>query len=138
MPPVNGTQISFPGNTQLEGRQLGMDFAPLVIHSVKTAAHGRICASHMIAVVGKLLARFDPGGFADNFVSLDYEVGAIGVGNDPFAAQQSDRVIGSVADRDKVDKGMRFVSRQAAAAMVVAELVEIGRQARQFGGARHK
>ncbi len=110
---------------------------PLLIEPMEAAADDRILAGHMIAVVGKLLPGFEPRGFSHDFVTLHHEVAAVGVGEDPLAPKEGDRAVGAVVDRHKINKGMRFVRREAAAAMMVAELVEPGGQAGEFGRTGH-
>lgn len=97
-----------------------MDFTALIVHPVKTTAHGRICAGHVIAIVGELLARLNSRGLANNFVALNHEVAAVWVGEDPFATEEGDRAVGPVVDGDEVDESVRLVRRQAAATVVVA------------------
>lgn len=114
-----------------------MDAAPVVRNAVKTAVNHGIAAGDVITVVGKLLTRGQTGSLTHDFVALDHQTGAVVVEHDPFSAQQGDRVIRGVVDRNEVDKGMRFVRRQRGATVVVTQFVEGGRQAGQFTGARH-
>ena len=115
-----------------------MDLFAEFIHAVKTPVGLGIGAGDMITVVGKLFAGGKPGRFADDFVSLDDQPGAVGVSDHPFSTQQGDGVFGSILNGDKVDESVGFVGRQARATVVIVEFVEAGGQAREFaGGAGH-
>ena len=124
-------------NIHVERRQYDMNLVPELIHSVETPVRAGIAAGHVIAVVGKIL----PGGqarrFADDFVAFNHQPGTVRMQHDPFAAEQGDRAIRAVANRDEVDERVWFVRRQAGATMMVAQFVERGGQAGEFGGAGH-
>ncbi len=106
----------------------------MVIHAMETAAHLGIAIRDMVAIVGKLLAGCEARCFADDFVALDDQAAAIGMDHDPFAAEQPDGAIRFVFDRDEINKRMRFVGRQAGAAVVINQLVEQCGEAGQFYG----
>ena len=122
----------------LERRQEHVNLPAQLVDAMVAAVRARVAAADVIAVVGKLFAGRESRGFADDPVALDHEPAAIGVQDDPFAAEQGDGVRGGVVDRDKVDEGVGFVRGKAGAAMVIAEFIEPGRETGQFlGGASH-
>lgn len=101
-----------------------MHFISQFVDPVKTAVGGRIGASHMIAVVGKLFSRSQLWRFAHDPIAFDHQPGAVGVLDDPFPTQQGDGAVGAIADGNEINEGMRLVRRKTGAAMVVAEFVE--------------
>ena len=64
-----------------------MDMASQIIDAVETPARTRRAGGDMRAVVGKLLARSEPRGLADDFIAFNHELAAVGVGDDPLSAQ---------------------------------------------------
>jgi len=121
----------------VEGRQHDVHLVPEFVDPMVTAVGSRIDGCHVVAIVGKLLAGGEAGGFADDFVGFDHELFAVAMLDDPFAAEQRDNTIGGVANRDEIDEGMRFVRRQSHAAMVVHEFVEMSGQAFEWCGSGH-
>ena len=111
-----------------------MDFLAVVIHAVETAAHLGIAIRDMVAIVGKLFAGREARRFADDFVAFDDQAAAVAVDHDPFSAEEPDGAVGFVLDRDEINEGVRLVRRQAGAAVVVNQLVELGGEAGQFYG----
>ena len=103
-----------------------MNFAAQFIHAMKTALRPGGTAGHMITVVRESLAGREARRFADDAVAFNHELLAVRVKDDPFAAQEGDRAIGAVGDRDKIDECMGFVRRQTRSSMVITELVEGG------------
>ena len=108
-----------------------------IIDAVKTALRAGRFGGDVVAVVGKLFARGQAWGFTDNFVALNDQLAAVGVGDDPFATQQGNGVLGAVMNGNKINKGVRLVGRQALASVVVNELVEAGGQAGKCKGGGH-
>ena len=125
---------SFARHGHVKGWQRHVDFLPVVIHPVKTAAHLGIAMRDMVAVVGELFAGGEARGFTDDFVAFDDEAAAVAVDHDPFAAQEPDGALGFVPDRDEINEGMRFIRWQAGAAVVINQLVEVCGEAGQFYG----
>ena len=116
-----------------------MHFVAEFVDAVEATVRHRIEAGHMIAVIGEMLAGCQTRGFPHDFVALDDELGAVAVFDHPFAAQQRDRPVGTIADRDEIDERVRLVRRQTCPTVVVAELVEPRAEAGKFlGGSRHR
>lgn len=115
-----------------------MDFPTSLVHAVEAAPHRRVVTGHMAAIVGKLFPRGEPRRLADDLVAFHYKLAAISVRDDPLAAEQRHRAVRAVVEGDKVNKGMGLVRRQTAAAVVVAELVEMSRQTGKFNGTGHQ
>ena len=111
-----------------------MDFPAEIVDAMETAVSARVVAGHVIAVIGKLLARREARGFADDLVALDHEAAAVGMEDHPFAPEERDGVVRRVVDRDEIDERVGLVRRQARAAVVIAEFVEAGGEARQGMG----
>ena len=114
-----------------------MDFVPQLVHAVEAAVRIGINPRDVIAVVGKLFAGSEAGRLADNLVALNHQLRAIGVQHHPFPAEERNRPVGAIANRDKVYERMGLVHRQADAAMMVAQLVEAGGQPGNFMGIWH-
>jgi len=104
------------------------------INAMEAAMGAGVAGGNVVAVVGKMLARRQPGRLADNLFTLDDELGAVGILNHPFAAEQGDDSVGLVLDRDEIDERVRLSFRQAVAAMMVDEPVKVSREARNFAG----
>ncbi len=64
-------------------------------------------AGEVVAVVRELLARGQGGGLADDAVAFEDLDLAVRRADDPFPAQQLDRLLGEVADGEEVDEGVR-------------------------------
>ncbi len=97
-----------------------------------------IAGSHMITVVRKMGTRGQSGGFANDFVAFHNQLRAVGVFDDPLSAQQRDRSVGIVANRQVVDEGVRSVGRQLFATVPVDEFIQFNTQARQFEWGGHR
>lgn len=108
-----------------------------LVDAVETAQGRGVGPGDMVTVVGKLLARLEPRRFSDDPVALDDQLRTVGVLHNPFTAEQRDGAVGTVADRDEVDEGVRLVRGQARPAVVVTQLVEAGGESGQFAGAGH-
>lgn len=102
-----------------------MDFLALFIDAVKTTPGLGIAACHMVAVVGKMFAGREVRRLAHDLIAFHHQLAAVGVKNDPFAAKERDGAVGLVPDGDKVDESVRFVRRQAGAAVMVDQFVEL-------------
>ena len=100
-----------------------------IIYAVKTALRAGRFGGDVVTVVGKLFASGQAWGFTDDFVALNHQLTAVGVGDDPFTPEQGHGLLGAVVNGYKINKGVRFVGRQALATVVVNELVEAGGQA---------
>ena len=108
------------------------------VHPVEGATRTGVAGGDMIAIVREMLAGRQARRLADNLVPLDDEATAIGLLDHPFSAEQGDRAVGFVLDRDKIDERMRLALGQAIAAMMMDEPVKVGRETRYFaGGLRH-
>ena len=115
-----------------------MDFFSVFVDAVKATLSSRVGAGDVIAVIGKLLARGEPRSFADDLVTFDHELAAIGMHDYPFAPEEGDHAVRAVLNRDEVNESVRFVRRKRRAAVVVGEFVEAGGQTGDFAGtARH-
>jgi hypothetical protein len=112
-----------------------MDLPAGFIDPVEAATRSGIAAGYMVAIVGKMFTGGETGGLADDLIALNHEAGAVGVFDDPFAAEQRDRVFGGVLDRNKVDESVRLVRGQTHSAVMVSEFVEPGLEAGQRMGA---
>lgn len=114
-----------------------MNLPAEIVHPVEATLGFGIAAGDMVTVVGKLFPGRETRGFAHDFVAFDHEPFAIGMQDDPFAAEQDYGVLRAVGDGDMVDKRVRLVRRQARSAMVIAEFIEGSGQAGQFKGTGH-
>ena len=114
-----------------------MDAAALLIDAVERSPRRGIAAGHMVAVVGKFLAGREPRSLADKLVALDHQAAAIGVLDDPFAAEEGDGVVGAVPDGDEINERVRLIDGQGGSAMMIMELIEPGGEAGQFAGTGH-
>ena len=103
-----------------------MNLLPLLVDSVKTPVRHRITTSDMVAVVGELFARSQTRRFAHNLVAFDHELTAVGVHDDPFPTEKSDRAIRTIFDRDEVNEGVWFIRRQRRPAVVIGEFIKTG------------
>jgi len=63
----------------------------------------------VVTLVMELGAGGQAGGFADDAVAFDDEFGAVGIGDDPFAAFDGDDPRAVIVDGDVVDKSVRPV-----------------------------
>ena len=108
-----------------------------LVEAVKAAVRPGVARADVVAVVGKVLTRRQGGGFANDFVAFDDEPRAIGVFDDPFAAQQGHGEVGFVADGQKIDESVRFVRWQLQAVVPVDEVVEADGKAGQFERGGH-
>ena len=97
-----------------------------VIDAVETPTRTRGAGGDMIAVVGKLFAGSQTRSFAHDFVALDHELTAVGVHDDPFPTEKSDRAIRTIFDRDEVNEGVWFIRRQRRPAVVIGEFIKTG------------
>lgn len=104
----------------------------MFVDAVKTPVRDRVTARDMIAVVRKLLTRGEARGLTDDLVTFDDELAAVGVGDDPFPAQQRHGAVGGIVDRDEVDERVRFVSGERRPAIMIGEFVESGREPGDF------
>ncbi len=119
----------FGGHDHFKGRQDHMDAAAEIVHAVKTPAGARVATGDVVAVVGKLFAGGEARGLADDLVAFDYELVAVVVLHDPFAAEEGHGVLGAVVQRHEIDERMRLVRRQRLAPVVIDEFVEAGGKA---------
>lgn len=97
---------------------------------MKAAMHMGVLPGKMIAVVAEGLAGNQPGGLADDLVAFDHRAAPVLVLKDPFAAEQSDCVRGSILDRDVVDEGVTPLRRGTASSVVIDEFVQVGGESR--------
>lgn len=104
------------------------------IASVKTADRPGVGPGHVITIVRKLLTWLEAGCFAHDLVAFHHETCAIGMMNDPLATEERDRAVGFVANRDEINKGVRFVLRQALSTIMVVELIQSGGEPGQGDG----
>ena len=109
-----------------------MDVRAELVDAMKAALRTRAAPGDVIAVVGKMLAGSEAGSLADDLLAFDDQVAAIRLKNRPFSSEKGDGAILSVLDGDEVDERMRRSGREAIAAMVVAQPVELGREAGYF------
>ena len=113
-------------------RQHDVDLLTVLIDAVKTTMRDRVASRDMIAVVRKFLARREPRSLADDLISFDDELAAVGMSHHPFASEKRDRPIGAVFNRDEVNECMWLILGQRRAAVVISELVESGDKPRDF------
>ena len=106
-----------------------MHLAPGGVDPVKTPPCHSVHPGHVIAIVGKFLARREARRLANDPLALDHELAPIRMLHHPLAAQQGYGLLGLVPDRDEVDERVRLVRRQARPAMVVAEAIQMGGEA---------
>lgn len=103
-----------------------MDAGARFIDAMKAARDEGVAAGDVITVVGERFPRSQPRSLAHNLVALDDQAFAVGLFDQPLAAQQVDRVVGAVGERDKVYKGVWFVRGQARSAAMINEAIETG------------
>ena len=106
--------------------------AATLVEAVKTSVGPSIASSHVVAVVGKMSAGCEAGGFAYDLIAFDDELSAVGVLDHPFAAEKSDGPVRIVADREVINKRVRPVGRQLLAAVPIDKFVDFNAQAGQF------
>ncbi len=126
---ARGVAAQSVGNRHLEGGQNHMDVSAQIVDPVKAPARTGGAGGYMVAVIGKLFAGGQPRGLAHDLVAFDHELAAVGVGDDPFATEQGDGVLGAVMNRDEVNEGVRLVRRQALPPVMIHEFVEMGGEA---------
>ncbi len=102
------------------------------VDAVKAAARQRVHPGDVVAVVRKFFAGCEARGLADDAIPLNHQLAPIGMLHHPFSSQQGHGMLGLIADRDEVDERMRFVRRQAGAAVMMTKTVQMGREAFDF------
>jgi len=131
------TLFSIARDPHRKFRQNHVDFRSVFVDAMKTPAGNSIGSRDVIAVVGELLAGSKARGLTDDLIALEHEAATVIVLDHPFASEQGHGVVGAVMNCHEVDERVRFVGGQAAATVMVAELVETGRQAGEFVRAGH-
>ncbi len=89
-----------------------MNFAAELIDAMEGTGRPGGGAGDVVAVVGKLLARGEARGLADDFLALDDQTGTVEVFDHPFATKQGERVCRAVVDRDKIDESVGLIGGQ--------------------------
>lgn len=112
-----------------------MNFFTRIIDPMEAPLRRGIQSGHMIAVIGKLLTGRQARGLAHNLVAFNDEPGAVRVFDHPFAAEKCDRAVGTVTDRNEVDKCVRLVRWQTRTAVVITQLIKGGDEAGDLAGA---
>ena len=102
------------------------------IHAMEGALHAGVAGGDVIAVVRKMLAGRQARRFADDFFTFDDQPAAVFVENHPFSAQEGDRAVRLVPDRDEVNERMRLPFRQTGSAVMVDQPVQMSREAWYF------
>src|SRR5688500_10926073 len=83
-------------NRHLKGGQHDMNLVPVLVDAVKAPMRRGIATGHVVAVVGKLLARREAWRLADDLVAFNHQAGPVGVLYDPLPAQQGHGAIGGI------------------------------------------
>ena len=86
-----------------------MDFLSVFVDAVKASVCDRVASCDVITVVRKFLAGRESRSFADDLVSFDDELAAVGMGDHPFASEKRDRAVGAIFNRDEVNERVRLI-----------------------------
>jgi hypothetical protein len=111
-------------NVHVERRKDDMNPVSILVDPVEAAMRRSVTASDVVAVIGKLFAGREARRLTDNLIAFNNKPRAVGMHHDPFPTEQRNRAIGGILNRDEVNKRVRFVRRQARAAVVIAQLVQ--------------
>ena len=114
-----------------------MNPLPLFVDAMETAVSRRVAAGDVVTVVRKLLAGSDPRCFSNDLVAFNDQTRAIRVNHYPFTSEQRHRPIGRVMNCNEINERVGLVGRQTRAAVMITQLVQGSREARQFARARH-
>lgn len=119
---------------QLQGkrRELHLDAGAVFVDPEETTVGDGILPGDVVTIVGKALAGGQPGRLTDDALAFDDEVGAVGMHDHPFAAEQGDHAIGGVRNGDVINERVGFARRKVGAAKMMAKLIEVGREALDF------
>jgi hypothetical protein len=101
-----------------------MNPVTVIVDPMKASMCGGIAASHVITVIGKLLARPKARRLAHDLVAFDDQTGAIRVHHDPLSTQQRHRSLGGIMNGDEVNERVRLVGGQTCPSVMVTELVQ--------------
>src|SRR5260370_37882308 len=85
--------------------------ACVVACQVCTFSHG-VTREHVITVVRKLLAWTEPRKLADDTISLHDYLGALAIGNNPFATTNKNSLGRTIVNRNEIDKRKRPIWRR--------------------------
>ena len=114
-----------------------MDPVSQLVGAMEAPRGPGVATGYVVTIIGKGLAGREPRCLADNLVALDHQAAAIGVLDDPFAAEEGDGVVGAVPDGDEINERVRLIDGQGGSAMMIMELIEPGGEAGQFAGTGH-
>ena len=131
---------SFSGvrNDHRKRGQHDVDLLTLFIDAVKTSVRDGFTTRDVVAVIGKLFARSESRSFANDLISFDHELAAVGMRHDPFASEERYGLIRSVLDGNEIDERVRLVGRKRRPTMMVHEFIKSGGKTRKCArAARH-